>query len=440
MIQKPKGTADLLPEEIKIWHYIEETARIILGDYQFEEMRTPMFESYELFSRGVGDTSDIVSKEMYDFYDKGDRHITLRPEGTAAIVRAYVENKLFGPEHKKPYKVYYMAPMFRYERPQSGRLRQFHQLGVEVFGSTNPATDVETIAMAWDLLKELGLSNMRLVINSLGKTADRIAYRQALIDYLEPFTEELSEDSKNRLHKNPLRVLDSKDKRDIEIVKNAPRILEFLSDEARTHFEKVQQYLTALEIPFEIDETMVRGLDYYQDTIFEIMVDDQAIGAKSTICGGGRYDGLVEALGGPATPGFGFGIGVERLLLLLKQQEVEVPEAEPLDVYVMGLGQASNIMALRLVQAARKEGLLAERDYLERGLKAQFKQADKLKAQVILTIGEDELAAGTVQAKHPASGKQVTLPLDQVLEDFMGTYRQLTVDTSVIDKYFKGEF
>ena len=203
MIQKPKGTADLLPEELKIWHYIEETARIILGDYQFEEMRTPMFESYDLFSRGVGDTSDIVSKEMYDFYDKGNRHITLRPEGTAAIVRAYVENKLYGPEHKKPYKVYYMAPMFRYERPQSGRLRQFHQLGVEVFGSTNPATDVETIAMAWDLLKELGLSNMRLVINSLGKTADRIKYREALISYLEPFADELSEDSKNRLHKNP---------------------------------------------------------------------------------------------------------------------------------------------------------------------------------------------------------------------------------------------
>ena len=201
MIQKPKGTADLLPEEIKIWHYIEETARIILGDYQFEEMRTPMFESYELFSRGVGDTSISFLKKCMTFMIKVIVILHLRPEGTAAIVRAYVENKLFGPEHKKPYKVYYMAPMFRYERPQSGRLRQFHQLGVEVFGSTNPATDVETIAMAWDLLKELGLSNMCLVINSLGKTADRIAYRQALIDYLEPFTEELSEDSKNRLHK-----------------------------------------------------------------------------------------------------------------------------------------------------------------------------------------------------------------------------------------------
>ena len=439
-VKRMKGTVDILPAESRIWQYIEDSARAVFETYNFQEIRTPLFEAYELFARSSGDTSEIVSKEMYDFKDKGDRHCALRPEGTAGVVRAFVENKLFGPEHAKPYKVYYMGSMFRYERPQAGRQRQFNQIGVEVFGSTNPATDAETIALAWDFFQELGIEGLTLYVNSLGSAQDRARYRQALVDYFTPLADQLSADSQRRLTDNPMRILDSKAPEDKALVANAPRIPDYLSPESKEHFETVKAMLEALEIPYLVDPSVVRGLDYYQDTIFEIMVDDQAIGAKSTICGGGRYDGLVEALGGPATPGFGFGIGVERLLLLLKQQEVEVPEAEPFDVYVMGLGQASNIMALRLVQAARKEGLLAERDYLDRGLKAQFKQADKLKAQVILTIGEDELAAGTVQAKHPTSGKQVTLPLDQVLEDFMGTYRQLTVDTSVIDKYFKGEF
>lgn len=436
MIQRPKGTADLLPEDLKVWQYVEETARIILGDYQFEEMRTPLFESYDLFARGVGDTSDIVSKEMYDFYDKGDRHITLRPEGTAAIVRSYVENKLYGPEHKKPYKVYYMAPMFRYERPQSGRMRQFHQLGVEVFGSTNPAVDVETIAMAWDLLKELGLNNMRLVINTLGKMADRIRYRQALIDYLEPFSAELSEDSKNRLHKNPLRVLDSKDKRDQEIVKNAPSILDFLSEEASVHFAKVQQYLTALNIPFEIDATMVRGLDYYQDTIFEIMTDSKSFGAKTTICGGGRYDGLVQELDGPETPGFGFGMGMERLIMLMKDEQVEIPELHEVDVYIAGLGEETAEEVLKLSVALRQQGYSVERDFFNRKAKAQFKQAQKLDATVVITLGEEELASRQVPVKVMKNGKEVKISLDDLYNDFDSIFRQVTMDTTAIDEYF----
>lgn len=438
-MRKLKGTEDILPGASYVWQYVEDTARAIFDSYQYKEIRTPMFEAYELFARSVGETTDVVSKEMYDFYDKGERHIALRPEGTAGVVRAYVENKLFGPEHAKPYKVYYNGPMFRYERPQAGRQRQFTQIGAEVFGSTNPAIDAEAIALTWDFFTELGIENITLYINSLGKTADRQAYRQALVNYFEPLKAELSEDSQRRLHDNPLRILDSKDPRDKALVANAPTILNYLSDESRKHFEEVKAMLTALEIPFTVNPLVVRGLDYYQDTIFEIMVDDTSIGAQSTICGGGRYDGLVEQIGGPQTPSFGFGIGLERLILLLEQQQVEIPEEEPLDVYVIGLGEETNQLALQLVQAARKDGLLAERDYMNRSLKAQFKAAAKLKAKLILTVGEEELAAGTVQMKNQESGKQVTVKAADLFADFLGEFRRQTVDTSVIDKYFRGE-
>ncbi|MCW6658932.1 histidine--tRNA ligase [Aerococcaceae bacterium NML191292] len=438
-MRKLKGTEDILPGASYVWQYVEDTARAIFDSYQYKEIRTPMFEAYELFARSVGETTDVVSKEMYDFYDKGERHIALRPEGTAGVVRAYVENKLFGPEHAKPYKVYYNGPMFRYERPQAGRQRQFTQIGAEVFGSTNPAIDAEAIALTWDFFTELGIENITLYINSLGKTADRQAYRQALVDYFEPLKTKLSEDSQRRLHDNPLRILDSKDPRDKALVVNAPTILDYLSDESRKHFEEVKAMLTALEIPFTVNPLVVRGLDYYQDTIFEIMVDDTSIGAQSTICGGGRYDGLVEQIGGPQTPSFGFGVGLERLILLLEQQQVEIPEEEPLDVYVIGLGEETNQLALQLVQAARKDGLLAERDYMNRSLKAQFKAAAKLKAKLILTVGEEELAAGTVQMKNQESGKQVTVKAADLFADFLGEFRRQTVDTSVIDKYFRGE-
>ncbi|MGY3724732.1 histidyl-tRNA synthetase [Granulicatella balaenopterae] len=439
MIQKPKGTADLFGDEARIWQYVEETARIIFNDYRFEEMRTPLFESYELFSRGVGDTSDIVSKEMYDFYDKGERHMTLRPEGTAAIVRSYVENKLFGPEHKKPYKTYYMAPMFRYERPQSGRMRQFHQIGVEVFGSTNPAVDVETIALAWDLLKELGLSNIKLVINSLGKNEDRIKYRQALIDYLEPHFDELSADSQTRLHKNPLRVLDSKDKKDIELVKDAPSILDFLSEESQKHFEMVQAYLTALDIPFEIDTNMVRGLDYYQDTIFEIMTDSKSFGAKTTICGGGRYDGLVEDLDGPETPGFGFGMGIERLVLLMKDEEVEIPNVYDLDVYMMGIGEDVQTEVLTLTYKLRQQGYSVDRDFFNRKPKAQFKQAQKQNATMVITIGDEEVENQEASVKIMAKRKEIKVPFSELATNFDVVYRQATMDTTAIDEYFNAK-
>lgn len=440
MLKKPKGTEDILPVNIDKWHYVEDTARAVLESYNFKEIRTPLFESFDLFHRSVGDSTDIVSKEMYDFMDKGKRHMALRPEGTAPIARAYIEHKLYGPEHAQPLKVYYMEPMFRYERPQAGRQRQFHQLGIEVFGSNNPATDVEGIALAMDLFDELGLSNLTLHINSLGKPEEREAYRNALIEYFTPLKDQLSEDSQRRLTDNPMRIIDSKDERDKALVADAPIILDFLGEESQKHFDEVQFLLKELDIPFEVTPSIVRGLDYYQDTIFEILVTDDSIGSQSTVCGGGRYDGLVEQLGGPKTPGFGFGIGLERLMLLLENQEVEVPESEGLDIFVMSLGEKANAMSLKVVQAARKDGLNADRDYLNRSMKSQFKTADKLKTTLVFTIGEQEVESGKVQVKHQGTGKQTELSFEELMEDFMGQYRKLTVDTSAIDKYFGGTY
>ena len=423
--QRPKGTNDILPGESEKWQTIEQTARKLFNQYQFHEIRTPIFEHIEVISRSVGDTTDIVTKEMYDFHDKGDRHITLRPEGTAPIVRSFVENKLFGPEHQKPYKVYYMGPMFRYERPQKGRLRQFHQIGVEVFGSDNPATDVETMAMALQFFRELGIKDLRLVINSLGDQETRTSYRQALIDYLTPFKEQLSADSNRRLLENPLRVLDSKDERDKAVVAGAPSILDYLSETAQKHFEAVTKMLDALNIAYEIDSNMVRGLDYYTHTIFEIMSDDPKMGAQSTICAGGRYNQLVAELGGPETAGFGFAMGFERLLMILEAQGITLAAQKPLNVYVVSLGEATNIEALQIVQSIRQAGFSAERDVMNRKAKAQFKTADKLNAQLVLTIGETELANGVVNVKNLATRVEKAYPLTQIQTQFETVYQEM---------------
>lgn len=423
--QRPKGTNDILPGESEKWQTIEQTARKLFNQYQFHEIRTPIFEHIEVISRSVGDTTDIVTKEMYDFHDKGDRHITLRPEGTAPIVRSFVENKLFGPEHQKPYKVYYMGPMFRYERPQKGRLRQFHQIGVEVFGSDNPATDVETMAMALQFFRELGINDLRLVINSLGDQETRTSYRQALIDYLTPFKEQLSADSNRRLLENPLRVLDSKDEKDKAVVAGAPSILDYLSETAQKHFEAVTKMLDALNIAYEIDSNMVRGLDYYTHTIFEIMSDDPKMGAQSTICAGGRYNQLVAELGGPETAGFGFAMGFERLLMILEAQGITLAAQKPLNAYVVSLGEATNIEALQIVQSIRQAGFSAERDVMNRKAKAQFKTADKLNAQLVLTIGETELANGVVNVKNLATRVEKAYPLTQIQTQFETVYQEM---------------
>lgn len=422
-LQKPKGTQDILPKDSGKWQYVEEFARNTFKKYNYAEIRTPLFEHYEVISRSVGDTTDIVTKEMYDFYDKGDRHITLRPEGTAPVVRSYVENKLFAPEVQKPVKLYYMGSMFRYERPQAGRLREFHQIGVECFGSNNPATDVETIAMAAQFFNEIGIRNVTLQLNSLGNAESRAAYRQALIDYLMPLKENLSKDSQRRLEENPLRVLDSKEKEDKLAVEKAPSILDYLDEESQTHFQAVRSLLEALEIPYIINTNMVRGLDYYNHTIFEFTAD--VAGNELTICAGGRYDSLVAYFGGPETAGFGFGMGVERLLLVLEKQGVELPLEDSLDVYIAVLGEGANNKALEIVQALRKQGFTAERDYLNRKLKAQFKSADTFGAKVLITLGESEIESKQVTIKNNQTREELIVDLNQIQEDFQVIFKQV---------------
>ena len=422
-LQKPKGTQDILPADSAKWQYVENVARETFKKYNYGEIRTPMFEHYEVISRSVGDTTDIVTKEMYDFHDKGDRHITLRPEGTAPVVRSYVENKLFAPEVQKPVKVYYIGSMFRYERPQAGRLREFHQLGVECFGSKNPATDVETIAMAYQLFNTLGIKEVTLHLNSLGNTESRLAYRQALIDYLIPMRDTLSKDSQRRLDENPLRVLDSKEKEDKVAVENAPSILDYLDNESQAHFDEVRAMLDSLNIPYVIDTNMVRGLDYYNHTIFEFITTIDK--SELTICAGGRYDSLVEYFGGPETAGFGFGLGLERLLLVLDKQGIKLPVEESLDVYIAVLGSGANGKALELVQAIRYQGFKAERDYLGRKIKAQFKSADTFKAKTVITLGESEVESGQVNVKNNSTREEVTVSFEELTKNFAAVLKQL---------------
>lgn len=425
-LQRPKGTVDILPGESEKWQFVEATMRRVFATYRFSEIRTPLFEHYEVISRSVGDTTDIVTKEMYDFYDKGDRHVTLRPEGTAPVVRSYVENKKFAPEVQKPFKVYYTGSMFRYERPQAGRLREFHQIGVENFGSKNPATDVETIAMAKAFFDQVGVKNIKLVINSLGDSETRERYREALIAYLEQHLDNLSDDSKRRLHENPLRVLDSKDKQDIAIVKDAPSILDFLTDASQQHLTDVKTMLESLNIAYTIDQNMVRGLDYYNDTIFEFMTEIK--GKELTICGGGRYDSLVSYFGGPETPGFGFGIGVDRLLLILEEQGASLPVAQPLDVYVVVLGASANVAALKLVQSLRDQGYAVERDVLNRKIKQQFKSAEEFGAKVIITLGESEVETGEIVVKNNATRAEVKTTLSDIQDKFDAVFTKVTTD------------
>lgn len=422
-LQKPKGTQDILPQESAKWQYVEEFARETFRKYNYAEIRTPIFEHYEVISRSVGDTTDIVTKEMYDFYDKGDRHITLRPEGTAPVVRSYVENKLFAPEVQKPVKLYYMGSMFRYERPQAGRLREFHQIGAECFGSSNPATDVEMIAMAAQFFKEIGITNVSLELNTLGNPESRAAYRKALIDYLTPLKASLSADSQRRLEENPLRVLDSKEPEDKVAVEGAPSILDYLDEESRAYFEAVRSMLETLQIPYVINTNMVRGLDYYNHTIFEFTTE--VAGSQLTICAGGRYDGLVAYFGGPETPGVGFGMGLERLLLVLDKQGVELPIETGLDAYIAVLGAGANGKALELVQSLRAQGFAAERDYLDRKIKAQFKSADIFQAKTIITLGESELESGELTVKNNETRQEVTVSLDAIKTDFQAVLAQI---------------
>ncbi|MGL6057113.1 MAG: histidine--tRNA ligase [Culicoidibacterales bacterium] len=414
MIQKPRGTQDVLPKQIAVWQYIEQQLRDACTRFNYQEIRTPMFEHIELFKRGVGDTTDIVSKEMYDFFDKGNRHIALRPEGTASTVRAYVENKLYGETDIQ--KLYYLGPMFRYERAQKGRLRQFNQFGIEALGSFDPLIDAEVVALAMEIYANVGLKNIKLVINSLGDLESRMAHRQALVEHFTPVMGELCQDCQTRLEKNPLRILDCKVDAKHASIQSAPQILNYLNTESKNYFQAVLAALTAMEIPYTVDANLVRGLDYYNHTAFEIVLDDPSFGAQTTLCGGGRYNGLVEQLGGPATPGIGFGLGIERLVLALEQQEIALPFTEQVDVYFMGLGQEARIASARLIHQLRQNGVSVETDYQGRGMKAMFKAANRAAAKFAVIIGEEELAQGICQVKNLQAATQETVMIQALVK------------------------
>ncbi|WP_062234218.1 histidine--tRNA ligase [Fictibacillus sp. FJAT-27399] len=413
--QIPRGTQDILPGTVEKWQFIEEKAREICSRYNYKEIRTPIFEHTELFLRSVGDTTDIVQKEMYTFTDRGDRSLTLRPEGTASTVRAYVENKLFGLA-QQPTKLYYIGPMFRYERPQAGRYRQFVQFGIEAMGSDDPSIDAEVMALAMDVYKELGLKSLRLVLNTLGDKESRKAHREALVAHFEPRIGEFCHDCQNRLQTNPLRILDCKKDRDHELMKTAPSIHDYLNEESREYFETVKSTLTAMGIEYVIDPKLVRGLDYYNHTAFEIMSDAEGFGAITTLSGGGRYNGLAEEVGGPATPGIGFAMSLERLLLALDAEGVKLPIEDSLDCYLITMGDQAKEQAPSLLYRFRKAGLKADKDYLDKKMKAQFKAADRTNAKFVAVLGDDELANGVISVKDMESGEQTEVALDQVTE------------------------
>jgi histidyl-tRNA synthetase len=408
MIQIPRGTADILPGEIELWQYIEEKARDICRRYNYAEIRTPVFEHTELFHRGVGETTDIVEREMYTFTDRGGRSLTLRPEGTASTVRSYVENKMFGLP-QQPTKLFYIGQMFRYERPQAGRMRQFTQFGIEAIGSKDPAIDAEVIALAMRLYEELGLSRLHVELNSLGDAESREAHREALVAHFSPHIHEFCEDCQSRLSRNPLRILDCKKDADKELMKTAPVILDYLNEESTAYFEKVKKHLDDLKIAYEVNPHLVRGLDYYTHTAFEIM--ERGIGAVSTICGGGRYNGLVEQIGGSDMPGIGFATSIERVLLALKTQGVELPVNQALDCFVVSMGEAADEAAFSLLDRIRQSGLSADKDFLGRKMKAQLKSADRLHARSVVILGEDELARGIGVLKNMETGEQQEVEL-----------------------------
>ncbi|MBW4468074.1 MAG: histidine--tRNA ligase [Pegethrix bostrychoides GSE-TBD4-15B] len=413
-----KGTRDILPEEVAYWQWIEQAARQIFSRAAYREIRTPIFEQTELFARGIGEATDVVGKEMYTFIDKGDRSVTLRPEGTAGVVRAYIENGL----HVKGslQRLWYLGPMFRYENVQAGRQRQFHQLGMEVLGSADPRADVEVIALAVDLLNDLGLPNLRLDLNSVGTPEDRLRYRAALVDYLTPYQAELDPDSQNRLSRNPMRILDSKIAATQKIVEAAPKIWSYLAPDSQQRFERVQQQLTDLGIAYSLNPRLVRGLDYYTHTAFEIIAET-GLGAQNAVGGGGRYDGLVSELGGPETAAVGWAMGLERLLLLL--QQLKSAPASPLDFYIVSRSPAAEAQALRLAQALRHAGFATELDLSASAFGKQFKRADRSGAAGCLILGEAEAEAGTVQLKWLASGEQEALSQTDLLNQ-VETLRQ----------------
>lgn len=410
-ILRPRGTSDILPEESCRWQALEALLRSLSAQYGFGEIRTPVFEETELFARGVGEATDIVQKEMYTFTDHGGRSLTLRPENTASACRAYLEEKLYG--RVQPVKLYYIGPMFRYEKPQAGRFRQFHQFGIEIFGSASPAADAEAVSFAWDLYHRLGIRGLKLKLNSVGCPECRPAYREALRDFFRPHLATLCPSCQDRFTRNPLRILDCKSEICQGVGADAPKIHDHLCPECAAHFEQVKALLTAADIPYEVDPRLVRGLDYYTKTAFEIVVE--GIGAQSSLCGGGRYDDLLAEFGGEPCPGVGFALGMERIFAALKAQGDELECEDNLDVYIVSAGgDPAARAAFRLATQLRLAELKVEMDYGDKSFKAQIKAANRLGAAYAVIIGEEEVAAQTAAVKDMESGEQATLPLSQV--------------------------
>lgn len=413
IINVPRGTQDILPKESKKWQYVEEKLRKISNNFCYDEIRTPIFESTELFARGVGDTTDIVQKEMYTFLDKSDRSITLRPEGTAGTVRSYIENKLFA-EVIKPQKLFYIGPMFRYERKQKGRYRQFVQYGVEVIGEESPKIDAEVISLGYNIYKSFGINNIKVSVNSLGNPSERKAYNEALVKHFEPRIGEFCKDCNSRLYKNPMRILDCKVDANHELMKSAPRLLDFLGEESISYFNEVLKHLDNLGVKYEIDHNLVRGLDYYTHTAFEIMIDNPNVELK-TLCGGGRYNGLVEMLGGPeGEKGIGFALSIERLLLALESENIELPIEDSIDLFVVSMGQSAGDFAVKLTNDLRLAGLKVQNDYFDKKIKAQMKLADRYKAKYTIIVGDTEIEEGKVTVKNMENFTQESVEINEL--------------------------
>ena len=415
MIVKPKGTYDLYGTEAKKMQYINDVIASICEKYNYEFIRTPVFESQEVFKRSAGETSDIVTKETYDFKDRGDRNLTLRPEGTAGIVRSYIENKMYG-RALQPVKLFYNSMMYRYERPQSGRNREFNQFGVEVLGCDDPFVDAEVISLAYNIFKMLGLKNIRVNINSLGDKDSRDAYRKALIDYFKPHINEMCDDCKERLEKNPLRMLDCKTDAQKDIMKNAPSTIDYLNEESKERFLKLQEYLDLLEVEYTVNPKIVRGLDYYNHTVFEIEILSENFGSQNVIGAGGRYNGLSEMLGGPSVGGIGFAMGLERTLLALEEENVNIPINDSIDVYIGYVNEEEKETALYLTQDLRLNGFIVETDYLNRSLKSQFNTADKLNSKYIIILNSDDLKTYEVKVKDNKTKEEEKISINDLVD------------------------
>ncbi len=413
MITKPKGCKDIYGVDAKTWKYVEQVIDSVMEKYNYGYIRTPIFESSELYHRGVGETSDIVTKETYDFTDRGERKMTLRPEGTAGVVRSYIENKMYG--DMNPVKLYYNGTMYRYERPQAGRERELTQFGAEAIGSDDPMMDAEIISLAYNIYKLLGLKDITVHINSLGDTESRNNYRDALVRYFSPYINDFCDDCKMRIAKNPLRILDCKVDSENEVFKKAPTTIDYLNEESKNRFEKVKEYLDLLQIPYVVDPKIVRGLDYYNHTVFEFVIDVKELGGQNVIGAGGRYNGLCEQLGGPSTPGIGFASGLDRILVAMKYQDVKVNVKEQIDLFLMYVNDEEKNYALYLTQELRLNGFNVDTEYTSRSLKAQFKQADRLKAKFTAVLNSDDLDNNEIKIKNNETKEEEIISIDALV-------------------------